>query len=103
MTSRFARELSVWADFNGFDESYRIRTSLRFAREWPSQGEWVWLHDGEGNAVFGIVEAVDGLAARVRAEMSTWTSAADIPINAPAPSAMPFRAPFPQAEPAKAR
>ena len=72
MTGRFDRELSIWADFNALDEDHRLRTSLRFAAEWPAEGEWIVLHDDEGNTVKGFVESIDGLALRVHAEMSTW-------------------------------
>jgi hypothetical protein len=101
MNSRFARELSVWADFNAFDQEHRILTSLRFTPEWPTEGDWVWLYDGEGNAVQGLVEKVDGLAVHVHAEMSTWTTRA-ISIETPVPSHLPFHAMMAQDAPARA-
>lgn len=75
MGSPFNRQLSVWADFNSVDEHRRIRASLRFAEtaERPVRGEWIRLYDDEGNAVFGVVEAIDGMILRVRPEMATWT------------------------------
>jgi hypothetical protein len=76
MDGRFVRQLAVWADFNGFDQALRISTSLRFSAERPSEGDWVLLYDGEGNMVEGLVEEIDGLAAKVRAEMSTWRTLA---------------------------
>jgi hypothetical protein len=74
MTSSLHRELSIWADFNSVDDQRRIKASLRFAAspEVPALGEWVRLHDDEGNAVRGVVEQVEGIIAHVRPEMTTW-------------------------------
>lgn len=96
MRSRLVRELSVWADFNAFDEDHRVRTSLRFAPEHPTEGEWVWLHDDEGNRVYGIVEHIEGLAVQIRAEMTTWRS--DVSIATPRRRGA-FHAAMPQGRP----
>jgi hypothetical protein len=101
MNGRFVRELSVWADFNALDQDHRIRTSLRFASEWPTEGDWVWLYDGEGNAVQGLVEAIDGLAVQVHAEMSTWINRADS-IDTSFSSYVPFQGVMPQGAPTQA-
>jgi hypothetical protein len=87
------RELLIWADFNSLDAQRRITASLRFsdAPVRPSQGEWVRLHDDEGNAVMGVVEKIDDLTVHVRPEMSTWTSA-DISISPPRVRATVFHA-----------
>jgi hypothetical protein len=77
MTGHLGRELSVWADFNALDEHHRLRTSLRFSIERPNEGDWIWLHDGEGSVVQGLVERVDGLVLEVQAEMSTFTTQLD--------------------------
>lgn len=94
MSSRpFARQLSVWADFNALDGEGRITASLRFsdtpAR--PFKGEWVRLYDDEGNAVMGIVEQIHDLTVHVRPEMATWTSA-EISVNEPFGTQAVFRA-----------
>jgi hypothetical protein len=70
------RELSLWADFNSLDDQQRIKASLRFADspERPRRGEWVSLHDDEGNAVKGVVEDVHGMIVHVRPEIATWAS-----------------------------
>ena len=76
MSSSFQRQLSIWADFNSFDDQRRIKASLRFADspERPLAGEWVNLRDDEGNAVKGVVEEVDGMIVHVRPEIATWSS-----------------------------
>jgi hypothetical protein len=96
--SHLARELSMWADFNTFDDKSRITTSLRFADSAarPEKGEVVRLHDDEGNAVKGVVEEICDLIVHVRLEMATWTSA-EISIDEPFASRRSFWAAPPRA------
>jgi hypothetical protein len=91
--STLKRELLIWADFNSIDAQRRITASLRFsdAPARPSPGEWVRLHDDEGNAVMGVVEEIHDLIVHVRPEMATWTSAA-ISIDPPLARNTPFYA-----------
>lgn len=76
MRSSLDRTMSLWADFNSVDDEWRVRTSLRFAKtlERPRPGELIWLYDDEGNAVWGVVDELQGLVIYVRLEMATWTS-----------------------------
>jgi len=87
------RELWIWADFNSRDEKSRITTSLRFAESpaRPVEGEWIVLHDDEGNSVKGVVEEIHDLIIHVRPEMATWTSA-DLVIGSHFAIDRPFRA-----------
>jgi hypothetical protein len=99
--SHFGRVLSIWADFNSFDDQNRIKTSLRYADTpaWPAAGERIRLYDDEGNAVMGVVEEIRDLIVHVRPEMATWTSA-EISIDEPFGSPRSFRA-APQGDPIK--
>jgi hypothetical protein len=98
-SSHFGRVLSIWADFNSFDDQNRIKTSLRHADTpaWPATGERIRLYDDEGNAVMGVVEEIRDVIAHVRLEMATWTCA-EISIDEPFASPRWFRA-APQGEP----
>lgn len=110
MDSGFRRELSFWADFNSVDEHRWFKASLRFADspERPIEGEWVRLHDDEGNAVLGVVERIDGMILHVRPEMTSWRSS-EIAIDTPhflggAPPYMPMARPSTEGlKPAHAR
>jgi hypothetical protein len=89
----FTRELSIWADFNSLDAERRIKASLRFSDspDRPHEGEWVRLHDDEGNAVRGVVENIDGMIIRVRPAMETWSSEVSLPAFA---QPLPYSAPL---------
>jgi len=82
--SRISRELALWADFNSVDADRRFVASFRFATtaDRPIEGERIRLYDDEGNSVVGVVEQVDGILARVRPDMSTWSSL-DISVTSP--------------------
>jgi hypothetical protein len=99
--SYFGRMLSIWADFNSFDDQSRIKTSLRYADSpaRPATGERIRLYDDEGNAVMGVVEEIRDLIVHVRPEMATWTSA-EISIDEPFAIPRSFQA-APQGEPIK--
>jgi len=69
--------LSFHADFNSLMEDGSIAVSRRFAKSHrtPCQGEWIELHDHEGNSYNAVVvEATDG-AVEATVDFSTWSPA----------------------------
>lgn len=101
--SHLGRELSIWADFNAFDDQNRIKASLRFADTpaWPIEGELVRLYDDEGNAVKGVIEEIHDVIVHVRPEMATWTSA-EVSLHEPFASRRSFWAARPRTNRSKA-
>jgi hypothetical protein len=76
MTTSLADTIVFDVDFNNVASGNRLKASLRFAstRRRPSQGEHVFLRDGEGNSCWARVAEIRDQIVVVDPEWESWAA-----------------------------